>query len=305
VLRRLAAWARRVAVAFLVVTVAGVLVYRVVDPPLTPLMLLRLVEAAAAGRPLGIAKRWVDLEEVSPALLRAVLAAEDARFLTHRGIDLEAVRCAAAHNARHHGRHLRGAGTITMQCARNVFLWPGRSWVRKALEVTSPVSSSSPGKRRILEVYLNVIEWGAGTYGVEAAAERYFGVPAVRLDGRQAALLAAALPDPRRSNPAAPSAYLATRAALIAARAARVAGEPLGVGLHERRAGVADVLDLEGADDDAVLTERGLDRRGDIGVAPAEAPAGELGAVAAREEAAAAEGDGPAAGEPKVEGHAR
>jgi monofunctional biosynthetic peptidoglycan transglycosylase len=121
-----------------------------------------------------------------------------------------------------------------MQCARNLFLWQGRSWVRKALETyLAYLLELLWGKARILEVYLNVVEWGDGVYGAEAAARRYFGVPASRLDARQAALLAAALPDPRRSNPAAPSRYLAARAALIEVRAAAVRLERLARGRRQ------------------------------------------------------------------------
>jgi monofunctional biosynthetic peptidoglycan transglycosylase len=223
VLRRLARWTVRLVVGFLVVSVVGVGVYRWVDPPLTPLMVLRAVEAHAARRPARMARYWVDVDRVSPSLLRAVLVAEDARFLEHHGVDLDAVRRAIAYNAQHGGRALRGAGTITMQCARNVFLWPGRSYLRKGLEVYfAHLLELVWGKRRILEVYLNVAEWGDGVYGVEAAARTYFGVPASRLGAREAALLAAVLPDPRRWNPAAPTRYVAGRAEIIATRAARV-----------------------------------------------------------------------------------
>lgn len=207
---------------FIVASLLGVGVYRWVDPPLTPLMVLRTVEARAAGRPARLTRQWIDVDGVSPALLRSVVVAEDARFLDHHGVDLDAVRRAIDYNARYKGRRLRGAGTITMQCARNVFLWPGRSWVRKALEVWfAQLLELMWGKRRILEVYLNVAEWGDGVYGVEAAARTYFGVPASSLDARQSALLAAVLPDPRRWSPAAPTAYVSGRANLIAGRAAR------------------------------------------------------------------------------------
>ena len=222
-IRWLFAWGARLAAGFFLVSLAVVIAYRFVDPPLTPLMVIRAVDDMAAHRRVGITKRWVNLKGVSPTLLRAVLAAEDARFFAHHGVDLDALRRALAYNARQRGRRLRGAGTITMQCARNVFLWQGRSYVRKALELYfAPLLELAWGKQRILEVYLNVIEWGDGLYGVEAAAERYFGLSAGQLDTRQSALLAAALPDPRRSNPAAPSRYLAARAAIISARAERV-----------------------------------------------------------------------------------
>ena len=227
-MRRLRAWLTRLVAGFLVVSLGVVIAYRFVDPPFTPLMVIRVVEGMAAHRRVGVTKRWVDVDRASPTLLRAVLAAEDARFFRHSGVDLDALRRALTYNARHRGRRLRGAGTITMQCARNVFLWQGRSYVRKTLEIfLAPVLELAWGKRRILEVYLNVIEWGDGLYGVEAAAERYFGVSAARLDAPQSALLAAALPDPRRSNPAAPSRYLAARAAIIGARAGRVRLEGL------------------------------------------------------------------------------
>ncbi len=216
-------WVGRLVAGFVLVSLLAVVVYRFVDPPLTPLMVARVIETVAAGRPITLERRWVDLDAVSPALVRAVLAAEDTRFLTHHGVDLEALRRAWEYNTRWQGRRLRGAGTVTMQAARNVFLWQGRSYLRKGLEVYfATLIDLVWGKRRVLEVYLNVIEWGDGVYGVEAAARRYFGVPAARLAPREAALLAAALPAPRQSNPAAPSSYLKSRAAVIGARAARV-----------------------------------------------------------------------------------
>jgi monofunctional biosynthetic peptidoglycan transglycosylase len=228
---RLLRGALRVLVAGLALSAAVVVVYRFVDPPVTPLMVLRVIEGRAGGRAVGIDRQWVGLELVSPALLRAVLAAEDARFLVHRGVDWDALARARAYNLRQQGRRRRGGSTITMQCARNLFLWPGRSYVRKGLEVyLAMLLEGLWDKRRILEVYLNVIEWGDGVYGVERAARRAFGVPAARLDARQAALLAAVLPGPRRWSASAPTPFLARRAAVIEARAARV---PLG-GLGRR-----------------------------------------------------------------------
>jgi monofunctional biosynthetic peptidoglycan transglycosylase len=216
-------WVGRLVAGFVLATLAAVVIYRFVDPPLTPVMVARALEAMIAGRAVRIERQWVDLDAINPALLRAVLAAEDARFLTHHGVDLDALRRAWEYNQRSKGRRLRGAGTVTMQAARNVFLWQGRSYLRKGLEVYFAMLIDVVwGKRRVLEVYLNVAEWGDGVYGVEAAARRYFGVPAARLGPREAALLAAALPAPRRSNPAAPSGYLANRARIIAARAARI-----------------------------------------------------------------------------------
>jgi len=216
-------WCARLAFGFVVVTFAFVTLYHYVNPPLTPLMVIRMIEGVLTGKPVGIDRRWVPLRDVSPMLLRAVIAAEDARFFQHWGVDVQELEQARAYNDRQHGRRFRGASTITMQCARSVFLWPGRTYVRKALEVYLAVLMEQLwGKRRILEVYVNVVEWGPGVYGVEAAAHRAFGVSASRLDPERAALLAAALPSPRRFDPAAPSAALRRRAATIAARARAV-----------------------------------------------------------------------------------
>jgi monofunctional biosynthetic peptidoglycan transglycosylase len=202
----------------------SVLAVRWINPPATPLMVIRLAEGAVHRRWVGVDQRWVPLDQVSPELLRAVIAAEDAHFFTHWGVDVDALRKARAWNARHERQgRVRGASTITMQCARNVFLWQGRTYVRKALELWfTALMEATWSKRRILEVYVNVIEWGPGVYGAQAAAERYFHVPAARLDVRQAALLAAALPDPLTRNPAAPTAFLDARATRIARRAALV-----------------------------------------------------------------------------------
>ena len=222
-LRRLRRAIVRLIGVFVVASVAVVALYRFVDPPATPLMLLRLVERWRAGEP----GRWeyepVPLAAVSPSLQRAVIAAEDARFFVHHGVDVAAARKAARHNARTRGRRLRGASTITMQCAKNVFLWPGRTWVRKAFEVWFALLLEALwGKRRILEVYLAVAEWGDGVYGAEAAARRWFGRRASELRAREAALLAAVLPNPRKWSPVGGSAYVRARASIIERRASAV-----------------------------------------------------------------------------------
>jgi len=215
-------WLGRAMAGILLALVALIAIFRIVDPPVTPLMLWH-----APGD--GIAKRWVDLDHVAPALVRSVVAAEDARFFEHHAVDWEAVRRARDYNARHGDEPRRGGSTITMQCARNVFLWQGKSYVRKALEVgVAYLLEIGWGKRRILEVYLNVVEWGPGVYGADAAARYYFGVSAAELGPRQAALLAAALPSPRRWNPARPTSFLAARASMIERRAAHVSLAPLG-----------------------------------------------------------------------------
>ncbi|MCW5892275.1 MAG: monofunctional biosynthetic peptidoglycan transglycosylase [bacterium] len=216
-LRTVVRWLGGAVLAFVGLSLLAVMVVRVVPPLLTPLMVIRGVDSLLAGEPVGVAKDWVPLREIAPALPRAVIAAEDARFFTHHGVDWRAVEEAREYNRRNAGRRQRGASTITMQCARNVFLWQGRTWVRKGLELwfTALLELCWP-KRRILEVYLNVAEWGRGVYGAEAAAQHWFGVPAARLSAQQAALLAAMLPSPLRWDPARPTRYLAARARRIA-----------------------------------------------------------------------------------------
>jgi len=210
--------------AFLVLSaIAIAIVYRIVDPPLTPLMVIRPMERLGDGQLVGIRKDWVSIDNVSPHLLRSVIAAEDGRFLTHNGVDWRAVEQARKRNERiekRGGSKLYGASTITMQCARNVFLWQGRNYIRKGLEVGfTYLVEVVWGKRRILEVYLNVVEWGDGIYGAESASQKYFGIPASQLSARQAALLAAVLPNPRLWDPAHPTSYIRKRAHAIMARA--------------------------------------------------------------------------------------
>lgn len=226
--RRVLRWAGRALAVFLVWSVASVVLLRFVDPPLTPLMVLRLGEGLVHGRWVGVDQQWVDLDRVSPALLAAVLASEDARFFRHHGVDFEEVERARAYNERQHGRRVRGASTITMQCARSTFLWTGRNWVRKGLEVWfTGLLELLWSKRRILEVYVNVVEWGEGVYGVEAAARQAFRVPAAKLTPQQSALLAAVLPSPRRWSAARPTPGVKARAARIAARAKETSLKPL------------------------------------------------------------------------------
>lgn len=228
VLRRVLRWGGRALAACVAWSVASVVLLRFVDPPLTPLMLLRLGEGLLHGTWVGVQYDWVDLEQVSPHLLAAVLASEDARFFRHHGVDFVELEKSRAYNERAAGRRLRGASTITMQCARSTFLWTGRNWLRKGLEVYfTALLELFWSKRRILEVYVNVVEWGDGVYGAEAAAERAFRVPAAKLTAQQAALLAAVLPSPRRWSAARPTPGVKQRAARIAARAKAVSLAPL------------------------------------------------------------------------------
>jgi monofunctional biosynthetic peptidoglycan transglycosylase len=200
-------------IALLVVAMPVVVValYRLVPPPVTPLMVIR----AAAGAP--IRQRWVPLAQISPALVRAVVGSEDARFCLHHGFDLDEI--GAAIERFRAGGKLRGASTISQQTAKNILLWPGGGFLRKGIEayITELLELGWP-KSRILEVYLNVIEWGDGVYGAEQAAETHFHKPASALTRREAALLAAILPNPRVLSVERPSRYIEDRVATIEAR---------------------------------------------------------------------------------------
>jgi monofunctional glycosyltransferase len=193
------------------VPVIAVVAYRLVPPPITPLMLIR----AAEGAP--IRQRWVPLSQISPALVRAVVSSEDARFCLHHGFDFEEIN--AALERFRAGGNLRGASTISQQTAKNILLWPGGGFLRKGIEayITELLELGWP-KSRILEVYLNVIEWGDGVYGAEQAAETHFHKPASALTRREAALLAAILPNPRSLSVERPSRYIEERVATIEAR---------------------------------------------------------------------------------------
>jgi monofunctional biosynthetic peptidoglycan transglycosylase len=197
---------------FLGLSVALALLYRFVPVPCTILMLQRCVEQKMSGRPMKLDKKWVPIERMSPNLPRAVATAEDQKFEEHLGFDFEAIEKAAKYNERHHGRRVRGASTISQQCAKNVFLWPSRSWARKGLEVYFTfLIEVCWSKERIMEVYLNVIEMGPGVYGAEAAAGYYFHEPAARLTREQAARIAAILPNPRRWSASKPTPYILRR----------------------------------------------------------------------------------------------
>lgn len=198
--------------------------YTVINPPVTPLMLIRSIEYITEGKPPKIDKDWVSYDKVSKKLLRAVISAEDARFMRHKGFDWKAIEAAQKYNERMQGKKVRGASTISMQTAKNTFLWPTRSWVRKGLEAYFTVLIEAVwGKQRILEVYVNVIEWGEGIYGVQAASQYYFNKDADKLTTREAALLAAIIPNPRRWSASNPTPYIERRASWIMGRMNSVA----------------------------------------------------------------------------------
>ncbi|MDB5047061.1 MAG: monofunctional biosynthetic peptidoglycantransglycosylase [Fibrobacteres bacterium] len=203
-------WIRFLVLFFFASSVTAVLFFRFVPPPLTPLMTIRCLQQAFGGHLPALHKDWTRLEKISPRLAEAVIASEDQRFFDHNGFDWEAITSAFTVNGR--GKRKLGASTITQQTAKNLFLWPDRSWTRKGLEAYFTLLLELLwSKHRILEVYLNIIETGDGMYGAEAAAGRYFQVNAADLTGPQAALLAAVLPNPRVWSPVNPTGYLRRR----------------------------------------------------------------------------------------------
>jgi len=187
-------------------------------------MVARQVEAMRAGdRGFRVDYQWRDASEISPQLSVAVIAAEDQRFAGHHGFDLEAIRAAAERNAR--GGRVRGASTISQQTAKNLFLWSGRSWLRKGLEAWyTMLMEALWSKQRILEVYVNVAEFGDGVYGAQAAARRYFGKDAAGLAPAEAARLAAVLPSPRRYSAANPGPYVQRRTGQIQRQMRQIGG---------------------------------------------------------------------------------
>ena len=223
-LRRAALLVAVAAVTALGLSMLGVVVLRWAPPPTTAFMLQHQMMVRRAGQPeRAVRYRWVEWNQMNPELAIAVVAAEDQRFLQHHGLDLDAIGD-ALEERRSSGR-LRGASTISQQVAKNLFLWPGRNLARKGLEAyLTVVIELAWSKRRILEVYLNVAEFGDGVYGVGVASELFFGQPPSRLDRSQAALLAAVLPSPKRLDAGKPSAYVRERQDWILAQMDQLGG---------------------------------------------------------------------------------
>ena len=208
-LRRLGRIVLWVTSGFIISSIFLVALYRYFPPPGTPLMLLRRVEGY------GIHKSWIPFDEISPNLVRAVIASEDTGFCSHHGFDWSAIETAWDRYQIRRGR-LLGASTISMQTAKNVFLWPSRDWLRKVFEAYFTVLIEVAwGKRRIIEIYLNVVEWGPGIYGAEAAAQHYFQKSAATLTTGEAIRLAAVLPDPLVWSPLRPTRRVLARSTAI------------------------------------------------------------------------------------------
>ena len=208
-IKRILLW---IVVAFFASTILSVIVLRWVPVFFTPLMFIRVVQQVSDGKEMTMHHHWVPLEEISPSLSLAVMSSEDARFLEHHGFDYKAIEHAAIRNMKHPEKRKIGASTISQQTAKNVFLWPGRSWLRKGFEVYFTfLIELFWSKERIMEVYLNSIEMGDGIYGASAVAEWHFHKEASQLTREQCALIAATLPNPLRYNSAHPSAYVQKR----------------------------------------------------------------------------------------------
>ena len=205
-----------IVVAFFASTILSVVVYRFLPVWVTPLMVIRCCQQVSEGRDLKLSHDWEPLENISPSLPVAVIASEDARFMEHHGFDYEAIEHAAKRNREHPEKRKLGASTISQQTAKNVFLWPGRSWTRKGFEVYfTTLIELLWSKQRIMEVYLNSIEMGEGIYGAQAVAEEHFGKDAKDLSQAQCALIAATLPNPRKFSSKSPSSYMLKRQARI------------------------------------------------------------------------------------------
>jgi monofunctional biosynthetic peptidoglycan transglycosylase len=212
--RRILRWTGRIAGGLAAVFAVLILLFSFLPPPIN---LYQLGESARLG---GIEKDWVPMEEIAPVMARSAVAAEDANFCLHWGFDMAAIREAVAEGSN------RGASTISQQMVKNVFLWHGRSWLRKAMEAAlTPVVETVWSKRRILEVYLNVAEFGEGVFGVQAAAQHHFGVDARDLTPTQAARLAAVLPDPKGRSASNPSNFVRTRTRAIMSGAETIAAD--------------------------------------------------------------------------------
>lgn len=220
-------WVTRLILAALIAVVVGVtttaaliLAYGQIDPPASALMLIRRAEGQTVDY------RWMPLKKISPHLVRAVIASEDARFCSHSGIDVRELERVVKEFS--DGEAPRGGSTMSMQLAKNLFLWPDRSYIRKALEAPLTLGlEAGLSKRRIAEIYLNVVEWGPGIFGAEAAARYHFGKAASRLTREEAALLAVTLPRPLVRNPGSPDALTRKLAANIVKRAGEMGHAPV------------------------------------------------------------------------------
>ena len=209
-IRKISRWLWKAFLWFLGLSILTVIIFKWVPIPITPLMITRVIENKMEGNDAILSHDWVPLEEISPNLQKAVIASEDGNFLKHSGFDFEAMQKAFKNNQR--GKKLKGGSTISQQTAKNVFLWQGRSYLRKGLEAYFTVLIELIwGKERIMEVYLNSIEMGNGVYGAQEAARVWYRTSAINLTKREAAGIAAILPNPRKYKATNSSSYIERR----------------------------------------------------------------------------------------------
>jgi monofunctional biosynthetic peptidoglycan transglycosylase len=214
------------ALAFVMLSLCLVVTLRFVQPPVSALMIERRVDSWQDAHPYASRYEWVPFDKIAPAMEVAVIASEDQNFLHHHGFDWGAIQKAVDYNER--GESVRGASTLTQQTAKNLFLWQGRDWARKGVEAFfTMLLETCWNKRRILETYLNIVEFGDGVFGVEAAARKYFHKPASRLSADEAALLAAVLPNPHRLRVDAPTTYVRERQQWILQQMTQLGGTSL------------------------------------------------------------------------------
>jgi monofunctional biosynthetic peptidoglycan transglycosylase len=219
---------------FAAASVVLVLVFRFVPPPFTALMVERKIESWFDGQPIDLQRDWEPWDRISDDLKVAVIAGEDQKFAEHWGFDIDAIQAALAHNER--GGSIRGASTLSQQVSKNLFLWSGRSYLRKGLEAWfTALIEVFWSKQRILEVYVNSVEWDDGVFGAQAAAQHHFHVNASQLTTQQASYLAAVLPNPREWSASHPSSYVSRRAGWIRQQMRQLGGDDYLTGLNHSR----------------------------------------------------------------------
>jgi monofunctional biosynthetic peptidoglycan transglycosylase len=211
IIKKVFGWIFKLLFGLFVLSIFMVILYRFVPPPITPLMMIRCYQQKKAGKDLKLKKEWVSLDNIAPDLQLALVAGEDNNFLTHNGFDFEAIKKAMEYN-KEHPKETHGASTISQQTAKNVFLWDGRTYLRKGLEVYFTfLIETFWSKKRIMEVYLNEIEMGDGIYGAEAASQAYYKKPAKNLSRGEAASICAIVPSPRYWSPVNPNGSVLMR----------------------------------------------------------------------------------------------
>jgi len=211
-------WTKRLTAVFFILSILSTILFRFIPVPVTPLMLIRCTEQVFSGEAPKLKKDWVPLKEMSSNLVLAVISSEDQKFSEHFGFDFEAIEKVAKQNVKlqKRGKPIKGGSTISQQCAKNVFLFPQRSYIRKAFEVYFTfLIEIFWSKKRIMEVYLNVIEMGDGIYGAQAASKIYFKKDAKNLTAAEAATIAAVLPNPRKWNAGKPTSFINRRKSWI------------------------------------------------------------------------------------------